>query len=285
MINGRLKLALVHLQRNPAEAATILERAPPVAVARLLAGVPAATIAALFAHLSPIQASVYLERLDCALRDLVLEACHPPRAAVVLRAVPEPSRRFILESLSGPVREGIERVLRFPPASAGALADPGVRVLHDDVPIEQAISRLRMDPVPIASVLVVISRQGRVLGTVSAAQLLGADGTQMIGSLELARARTVTQGVRLSSLIQDGCHPAGPVAVVDPSGVLVGVLNEEIVWGLKKSRSPRRVADLAGTMGEVYWSGMGRLLAEVVSAARATEPNRDANRVEPQCRH
>ncbi|MDE0167174.1 MAG: hypothetical protein OXL36_18925 [Bryobacterales bacterium] len=278
MSPGVRSLAHLHLHRNPAEAVRILERCPSAGVAELLAGGAYETSARVLALLSPVVASDCIERMPVMARCLVLQASPVPVAAALLRVLPESSRKTTLEGLPAQTRKRIDRVLRFPKESAGALADPRALVLHEENTVDQAVSLLRADGETISATLFVINRGKRVLGAVTPAQLLAAPGDWTIGSLKLAKPRTVSQGVPLLVLVSDEHYQGGPVAVLDPSGKLVGVLTEDTLRTVEKPKAPQRATHLLASIGEMYWCGMGRLLGDVIAVRRTSEATREANR-------
>ncbi len=278
MSPGVRNLARLHLHRNPAEVVRILERFPSAGVADVLAEESGEASARVLALLSPIAASDCIERMPVAARCLVLEACPIPTATALLRVLPESSRKTTLEGLSANTRKRIDRALRFPKESAGALADPRVLVLHDENTVDQAVSLLRDDGETIAETLFVINRGKRVLGAVTPAQLLVAPGDWTIGSLKLAKPRTVSQGVPLRVLVSDEHYRGGPVAVLDPSGKLVGVLTEDSLRTVEKLKTPQGAAHMLGAIGELYWCGMGRLLGDAIAVQRTSAATRKVNR-------
>ena len=278
MSSGIRNLAHFHLHRNPAEAVRVLERCPSAGVAEVLADESDETSARALALLSPIEASDCFERMPVLARCRILKACPVTTAAALLRVLPESSRKTTLEGLSAQTRKRIDRALRFPKESAGALADPRVLDLHDENSVDQAISLLRADGETIAATLFVINRGKRVLGAVTPAQLLAAPGDWMIGSLHLAKPRTVSQGVPLRALVSDEHFRDGPVAVLDPSGKLVGVLTEDTLRTVEKPKVPQRATHLLASIGELYWCGMGRLLGDAIAVQRTSAATREANR-------
>ena len=262
---GTRNLALEHLNRNPAEAVRVLDRQPAASVAEVLADAPPETSAGALALLPPLEAAACLERLPVATRHQVLQACSAPASAAMLRVLPEASRKSILEGVADRERRQIDRALRLPPESAGAAADPRACVLYVDLTVEQAIDRLRETPAPVESTLFVITRHRWVQGAVTLGQLLVAPYESIVGSLQLAKARTVSQGVSLSALVSDERYRGEPVAVLDPSGRLAGVLNEGTLRASAEPQAPQRAANLASAICELYWFGMGRLLGEAIA--------------------
>ena len=280
MTTGTRELALEHLRRNPAEAARVLERCPPKRVAEVLSDTPSEASAGVLALLPPAEAAACLERMPVQARHGILQASPATTSAALLRALTEASRESILEGLPERTRRRLDRALRLPSGSSGAVADRRPCTLYDDLSVEQAIDLLREDRESVASALLVISRDRRVRGAVTPGQLLVAPHDWSVGSLKLAEARTVPESVPLSALASDKDYLGGPVAVLESSGRLAGALSEETLRAVAKPTAPRRAAQLAGAMCELYWCGMGRLLGEALAIRRVASATIGAKRAE-----
>lgn len=280
MSAGTRDLALEQLRRSPAEAARVLERCPPDTVAEILADTPSETAAGVLALLPTVEAAACLERMPVAALNGVLQACPAATAATLLRNLTESSREGALEGLADRTRQRIERALRFPAGSAGAAADPRPCTLHDDLTVEQAIDRLREERESVAPTLFVIDRNRRVRGAVTLGQLLAAPPDWSVGSLQLAKARTVAESASMSALASDNDYRGGPVAVLGPFGRLAGVLSEETLWAVATPTTPRHAAQLTGAICELYWCGMSRLLGEALAIRRVASATGGASREE-----
>ena len=280
MNTGTRDLALEHLRRNPAEAARVLERCAPARVAEILADTPSEASAGVLALLPPAEAATCLERMSVQARHGILQASSAATSAALLRNLTEASRKSILEGLAVRTQQRIDRALQLPTGSTGAVADRKPCTLYDDLTVEQAINRLREDRESVASTLLVISRDRRVRGAVTPGQLLVAPHDWSVGSLKLAKARTVPESASLSALVADRDYLGGPVAVLEPSGRLAGVLSEETLRAVAKPTVPRRAAHLTGAMCELYWCGMGRLLGEALAIRHVASPTIGARRAE-----
>ena len=280
MSAGTRDLALEQLRRNPAEAARVLEPCPPETVAEILADAPSETAAGVLALLPAVEAAACLEKMPVAALHGVLQTCPAATSATLLRNLTESSREGILEGLAERTRQRIERALRFPEGCAGAAADPRPCTLHDDLTVEQAIDRLREVRESVAPTLFVIDRNRRVRGAVTLGQLLTAPPDWSVGSLQLARARTVSESASLSALAFNSDYRDGPVAVLGPFGRLAGVLGEETLRAVATPTTPRSAAQLTGAICELYWCGMSRLLGEALAIRRVAPAKGGAIREE-----
>ena len=213
----------------------------------------------MLARLAPQVASACLEHFPSETRPQVVAELPIPSAAAVLRMLPQAAREAALEGLPAPIVTAINRAIRYPPKSAGALADPSVRTLYDDVTVEEAICLLCDGCGPISTAIFVLNRSQRVVGAVTPANLLCARREQTLGGLGLDAVRTPSAAVPVSALIADDRYGAGPLAVVDHSGTFVGVLTKDILHNMKKRNSTRPAARLVADIAELYWVGLGEL--------------------------
>ena len=252
-------LALLHLQHDADRSARILEGHRPAEVAEFLIHAPAKYSAAVLARLAPQVASACLEHFPSETRPQVLAELPIPIAAAVLRRLPQAGRDSVLRELPAPIVTAINRAIRYPPESAGALADPRERTLYDDLKVEEAISVLREGGGPISTAIFVLSRLQRVVGAVTPAKLLCALPEQTLGALGLDTVRTPSAAVPVSALAADDRFGAGPLAVVDHSGIFVGVLSKDTLQDREKRTSTRPTARLVADIAELYWVGLGEL--------------------------
>ena len=270
MSNSILNLALLHLQHHADQAARILESHRPAEVAEFLIHAPAESSAGVLARLAPQVASACLEHFPSETRLPVLAELPIPTAAAVLRLFPKAAREDALGELPAPIATAINRAIRYPPKSAGALADPRVRTLYDDLTVEEAMSVLCQGCGPISTAIFVLSRLQKVVGSVTPAKLLCARHEQTLGDLGLDAVRTPLAAVPVSALIADDRYGAGPLAVVDHSGTFVGVLSKDMLQNMEKRKSTRPAARLVADIAELYWVGFGELWVGLSSTPRST---------------
>ncbi len=265
-------LALLHLKRRPEEAARILERQAPADAAAVLQRAPAQSAAKALARLAPRLTTVCLERFPPATRRLLLEALPVPTAAAALRLLPQAAREGALDELSSPVQAPLRRALRYPPQSAGALADPREETLYGDLTVKQAVDRLRESGEPAPESIFVLDRSQRVVGAVTPAMLLCADRSAAVAALGLDAVRPALASVSVATLIADARYERGPVAVVDPSGALIGVLRERVFRDAVKRKPSTTGMRLAASLGELYWLGLCAMLSGFSAQVRLAGP-------------
>ncbi len=266
-------LALQYMQRQPADAARTLERLPSADAAPMLASAPASTAARILEQLAPVAASNCIARIPGPARRLIVAELRPDAAVGVLRRLPQSAQEDALADM--PERDSwpIRRALRFPALSAGAMADRHVPVLRDDDIVGQAIQSLREIGERVPASLFVLNRSRRLIGAVSAGQLVIASSDATIGELGLDPVQTVSADIPLASLSADGQHRRPPLAVIDSSGELVGALTERVLHDAANREAASPAVNLAASASELYWLGLcwilGGFTARMGSAGRS----------------
>lgn len=252
------KLAALYLERYASESAKILEHLPGPEVAKVLMNIPTKSCAAVLARVAPRVASVCFEAFPPDRQQLILEELPPSLAAVIMRLLPTDIREAVWRKLPDHVKIPIDRALGFPPNSAGSVADPGVPTLYDDTQVQQAIEYLCTAGSEHSTTVFVLDRTQRVIGAVTSDKLLCARREATIGSLELDSVRTAWTFLPVSLLVDSDRYGAGPVAVVDSSGIFVGVVGQDVLSAetqlRRKTKQP--AAHLAAGIAELYWVGL-----------------------------
>ena len=168
------RLTLGYFQTYPVEAARHLELFSPEESASILEVLPSEEIAGVLEHCLPVSASAIIEELPVNLGAEILSVMNATSAIGVLRQFDESVRQDLLERLENPMGATLRRALRYSPNTAGSVADPQVFTLPPDIPVEDAIDRLRQYGQKAMYYIYVIDRDSLLEGVVTLRQLLKA---------------------------------------------------------------------------------------------------------------
>jgi magnesium transporter len=127
----------------------------------------------------------FLDQLDDDRLILIISRLPPDDAYHLLNAIPEVRRQSIVESVPLPHRAELERILRYPPGTAGALMTTRVVALKEGTTADATINEMRRlgDDIEEASYLYVVDTGGRLRGVVPLRRLLAAPPEQVLGEL------------------------------------------------------------------------------------------------------
>ena len=261
-------LTLGYFQSHPVEAARHLESMGPQAAGVLLEALPGEEIANVLEHCLPVSTAKILGELSKDLSADVLSAMNATSAIGVLRQFEETTRYDILERLDNSMGATLRRALRYSPNTAGSLADPQVFTLPPDIPVEEAISRIRTYGQKAMYYIYVIDRDGKLEGVVTLRQLLVDTSDHSVGTLMETQITTLSAEANLEEIIK---HPEWSrfhtLPVVDRWGTFFGALRYRMLRRIEKDVEGKAplgsVSDSLMQLWEVYSITGIRLMTDV----------------------
>ena len=234
---------------GPELAAAVLPAVPLVVSARLLGLMPGDHAAAVVTGVDQDLGAALLRNLEPAQSEAILAACSESRA-----------RAFRL-------------LLRYPEGTAGALMDPSVLGVPDDVTVAEALERVRRDPTHVLYYTYAIGSEGALSGVANLRELMAADPDRTLSSVVTRNpwSLSVTAGVAAIT-----AHPAWErvhaLPVVERHR-FVGVLRYKVMRRLERGlavRTPEeQTASTRAALAELFGLGVAGLGGWAAAATRA----------------
>ncbi len=165
-------------KRHPAELAELLHELPDAEAVRLLRELYKVRAAAdSLEEMDPDEAAELLEELPDEEATAIISRMEPDDAVDVLEEFPRDQVEEILEHLRSLDREKaqvLQRLLAYPPDTAGGLMSPEYVALPADITAQEAIERLRKVAEEAETVyyVYVVDREGKLLGVLSLRDLV-----------------------------------------------------------------------------------------------------------------
>lgn len=267
------RLALAFLDSQPARAALTLEQMPATEAAAVLRAAAAASAAVVLREMIPPHAADCIGRLAAGEAAGIVSAMAIDDAAAVVRALEPESRERLLAAMPADTRDGLGRVLQYPPGTAGAVMDPSILQLPDHVAVAQARARVRRGGRGLLYYLYVVDREHRLVGVLDIPELLVAGPRDPVSSV---MHRDVT---RLSAWLpvalvreHDGWHHYHALPVVDEADRLLGAIRYQTLRRLEREaadRGPDPALLTARAIAELFQLGTRGLIGGVAAAAPA----------------
>ncbi len=234
----------------------------------MLKTLPGDDIAQVLEHCLPVSAAKILGELPHILSGKVLSAMNATSAIGVLRQLEETTRYDILECLDNSMGATLRRALRYSPNTAGSLADPQVFTLPPDIPVEEAVSRIRTYGQKAMYYIYVIDRDGKLEGVLTLRQLLIDTSDHLVGTLMENQITTLSAEANLEEIIQ---HPEWSrfhtLPVVDRWGTFFGALRYRMLRRIEKDVEGKAplgtVSDSLMQLWEAYSITGIRLMTDV----------------------
>jgi magnesium transporter len=277
-----LGLAARFAADHPEEAAAALEQLSFADAAALLADLDPPDAAQLVARISAALAVDCLKTMPDRLVGSLLGELPLDLAAHILVRAAEETRRLWLAELPPERAEFLRRKLRYPPGTAGALVDPLVLALPEDLSVAEAQKHLRRSADRAYFYVYVVDREQRLVGALDLRELLQADPKEALAAVMHRDVERVPAHADLAAVAGHASwHDVDALPVVDAAGVFFGIIRHRTMRQISAAgagQEARPVMQTLVSLGELYWAGLSAFLMGVSavgpSATRAPAPVR-----------
>ncbi len=268
-----LSVAARFVDDHPEEAALVLEQMSFADAAALLAELDPAQGARLVARLSAALAVDCLRSMPDRLVAGVLDALPIDLGARVLMRASAETRESWLAGLSPERAAFLRRKLRYPPGTAGALVDPLVLALPEDLSVAEAQKQLRRSAERAYYYLYVVDRDQKLVGALDIRELMLAETKTTLGAVMHRDIQSVSAHADLAGVMaHPGWRDLDALPVVDAGGVFFGIIRHRMmrqIGGPAGDQEGQPMVRTLVSLGELYWTGLSAFLAGVNAVGRA----------------
>lgn len=261
-MNCEQLLSRAFAKAHALDAARIVEQLPGDQQVQTLTELSPELAARIIWHLVPSAAAGCLEGMDTRRAAAIMRSLATDTAAILLRRMDAQERSAILNALPHENMRSLQLLLRFPKDTAGALMEPQVFTLPDDLIVREALKLIRRHPRFMLHHIPVIDREHVLVGLIKHVRdLLQAKPEATIATvMHSGVGRLLPNSTREAILVHPGWQVFQELPVVDESGVFLGVISYQTIRRLEaetRERDRAGAAHDAGTaLGELYWIGM-----------------------------
>lgn len=257
------ELVLALLEEHPADCASVLERVPATDAAGVLARVSTSVAAGVLASVTAQPAGAILQVLAPERAAALVELQRPNVAATYLRRMQEDGREAVLKQLPETLAQSFRSMLRYPERSAGALLDPEVLALPDDLLVREATERVRTAASRARYNIYVTDRSDLLVGALNLRELLLARPSERIERI-MTRQTLCLRAMddQLAVIAHPGWQRVHSLPVVDERGTYLGAVRYATLRRLEAELLRARDAGgpTVNALGELFWAGMSGLL-------------------------
>ena len=265
------RLTRAFLDEHPGEAAQELERLPPAHRIDVIGTVPDVAARAV-QSMTAAAAADTLERLDLPDAAAIVEGLSINASVALLRRLPPDVVDRLLGGLPPERRESLDAVLRYPEGTAGALMDPVVFALPDDITVGEARERLRHEARGLLYYVFIVDRSGTLIGVLDIPELFQAGEREPIRAVMHSRVESLPAWTPATAVSgHPGWRAYHAMPVTDDDGRLVGAIRYQTMRRLEgdsdTDRGARNVSQTVGALGELFHLGMAGIVEGVATAA------------------
>ncbi|HJR63192.1 MAG TPA: hypothetical protein VJ803_05775 [Gemmatimonadaceae bacterium] len=267
----QLRLVLAFARSHPRAAALAVERLPAAEREAVLRTLPPDVVAPVVRAIGRQMAAAHLADLGSEEATQILIALRPDESADLLRRVPSDRREAVLAALPEAAREQVTRVMRYPEGTAGALMDPSILELPDDISVGAAQERVRGATRDLLYYLYVVSRSRHLVGVLDIPELMSASPDDALRSAMHERVDSLSAWTPPSVIrTHGGWRSYHAMPVVDEEGRLLGAIRYQMLRRLEQDAAPRAEKPATVTilaLGELFRIGATSLVGSLVSSS------------------
>jgi len=264
------RLAEELMRTQPARAAAVLERLPVEQAAAVLAELPAAHTAPVLAALSVLVAAAVIERCKPTVAAAMIHAIPDDSASRILRRVAEAPRAAVFAELSARESRTFQTLLQFPENSAGALMDPDVLALPDDLTASQALTVVRELPDQARYNIYIVDRAHVLVGAVNLREMMLAASDTLLSQIMVPNPYRIEAHVDRDGIASHpGWKHVHALPVVDEFGCYIGSVRYRTLRQLEEELLVATQTDANATeaLGDVFASGAAGIFEAITSRA------------------
>jgi len=249
------------IRENPKELAAAVANIHPADLAELLDDLPREDRVVLFEALPPEQGAAVLSELKGESLRLILHRASPAKLGAELDRLPADEVTFLLEHLTQRQRESIiakmsprdaaevERLLRYPPRTAGRLMTEKFATIRPEWTVAETLDQLkRIDPeVETVQSLYALDGNGRLVGYVALRRLFPAPPDRKIADImerRLLTARPDASQEEVARLVSK--YDVHAIPVVDEDNRLLGIVTVDDVIDVMIEEQTEDVLHMGG---------------------------------------
>jgi magnesium transporter len=221
-------LAIEYVTRHPGTAAQAMQDLDPEDAAMVVSAAPPRAAAELLASLGADSAVRIMKRLSPETSRRALADTDPGVATAMLRRLGGgEEQRALLVSLAPARRREVETYLSYPENSAASLMDPAAPVFREDARAGDVAAALRESRRLGDDVVMVVTPEGQLRGTIATVEVLLASDDTRLTSLRIKRTPTIeafASRAEVAEILERQRLAALPV--IDVTGRPVGALSQ-----------------------------------------------------------
>ncbi len=233
------KLARLH----PADLAEIISQVPQPERGGIFRKLDVETAAETLHELEPEVQADLMEELPAPHATEILEQMPADEAADVLGDLPGEQARDLVQLMEKGAREEVTELLVHDENTAGGIMDTSYVTFPPGLGVREALAKLRAlaREQEVITYFYVVDERERLLGVLSVRELLAADDDVTLESVMVTPVRQVTAEVPADEVAElMSKYDLLALPVVDPEGVLVGLITIDDVFDRLKERPARR---------------------------------------------
>ncbi len=248
------------LEKHPRQSVIHIERLDVQSIKEIVANLPISQSKLILEKMNVGKISSLIGILEMEMAVSLIEQLTPTLALSVLRMTDISIREQVLSKMSIDHSGKLEKMLAYPENTIGAMVDPFVVTLTDDLSVQQALDTIAASKLKLYPNTLVLDRNRTIKGHIDIRQLLAADHEASISPFVIESTDHILADMDRETQLKNWNFQMSSVAVVDLDGLFLGVISKDDL-SHKKTTGKTNVAGKTASMalGDLYRVGLSGL--------------------------
>lgn len=252
------------IANHTADAARLIEQLKGEQISVFIKNLPIDSSAVLLQEMDTYQALKCLEALDSKQSAKIMEGLPTSITSSFLRKMQKEKGESILEKMESQISESLSQMLSHLENTAGALMDPQVPTILEDLNIKEAFDRVKKSKQQSYQYVYVLDRDRKLIGIVKLEDLIIGGPKEQITSIMNKEFPFLYSEVEIQKVLDNpGWLEYDALPVLDRTGIFIGAINHSLIRKMeinKKRKTPRHAIVAGNALGELYRLGLSGLL-------------------------
>jgi magnesium transporter len=260
-----------YLMSYPAEAARVLEQVSAEHVAALLAALSPPVGTPLLAALMPASAVTCLAKMEPLQAAKWLTELAPTSAARIFRLLSNSQQEEISANLVEKSRRLLQRQLEYPMDSVGALLNPRIDMLPNEITVGDTLHRIERLGRSVNNEIYIIDAEHHLVGVLDSAKLLTSKHSNKLRDIMNSKTQSLLVHANAAGMMHHpGWKTQRRLPVVDRDNTLLGALDYQHLQEMVEQRENTGQADPLEnliSLASLYWLSVAQLLDSLLSTS------------------
>ena len=260
------------LTTYPVDAARVLEQLSRDYAIALLGELTIDIVAPVIGAMLPEKSAAILSEMEPLLPAKILAELPLPSAARIYRLLDSEKQTALTVSFGDKKRRSLLRYLTYASTSAGAIVDPCVELLPENITVADAIRRVEHNGQVIVCDIYIVNDSFQLTGVIELGQLLVSKHHLRLRDVMSRKTQAISVHANISTLpAHPGWAKKRQLPVVERDKTIVGVLDHRKLQEILKETGTAAIADPLDnllSMVSLYWISLAQLLDSLLSVSR-----------------
>ena len=260
------------LTSYPADASRVLELLPEKYAIALLNDLPVSLTTPVIKAMLPEKSAAVLASLDKSLASKIMAELPVSSMARIYRLLEPAQQESMSLLLDDKSKRVLQRFLTYPPSTAGALVDPCIDILPENITVSDAIRRVEHSSHVVMGDLYIINENFQLTGVIELGKLLISKHHLKLRDVMNRKTQSISVHANSSTLLaHPGWRKKSKLPVIERDKTIVGILDYRKLQEELGETGLSTVADPLDDMlslVSLYWISMARLLDSLFNVSR-----------------